>query len=277
MKNLEQLRKQIRSGRFIMSNLQQIRKQIRSGQFIQSTSGVLPGLVQGNVVILPKEQADQFVRFCELNPKPCPIIGVSKPGDVSIPILGDSLDICRDIPEYHVFEKGSLVSVMHNIESLWQDDSVTIVLGCSFSFEDALQSQGISVRNIELGLNVSMYDTNIPLIPTEYFSGNMVVSMRPFKHQQIDQVIKITAEFEKSHGAPIHIGQPQDIGIQDISKPEYGDPVPLEVNDILVFWACGVTTQRVLRQAQLPSLITHAPGKMLITDFDYENLTKRLQ
>jgi uncharacterized protein YcsI (UPF0317 family) len=259
-----------------MNDLKIIRKQIRSGEFFTNTSGVLPGLVQGNVVILPKVQADQFVEFCKLNPKPCPIIGVSEPGDFSIPALGDELDIRHDIPEYHIFEDGEFVRSNSNVEASWEDDSVAIVLGCSFSFEQALQDAGIPVRNIDLNLNVSMYDTTIPLKPTEHYSGSMVVSMRPFKHHQIDDVIEITSSFNKSHGAPIHIGDPAEIGIKNINMPEYGDAVPIEVSDILVFWGCGVTTQRVLRESKLPFLITHAPGKMLITDFDYESLTKRI-
>ena len=260
-----------------MKDLEEFRQAVRAAQFTDNTSGILPGLVQGNVVILPQLIAGQFIQFCQLNPTPCPIIGVSKPGDVMIPSLGDSLDIRHDIPEYHIFEHGEFSDSVSNIESYWQEDSVAAVFGCSFSFELALQNAGISIRNLDLGLNVSMYDTNIPLKSTEHFSGNMVVSMRPFKKSQIDQVIKITETFTKSHGAPVHIGDPEDIGIQNIHQPEYGSAVPLTDDDVLVFWGCGVTTQRVLRRAKLPLLITHAPGKMLVADYDYNGLIERIQ
>lgn len=260
-----------------MKDLKQYRNAVRTGQFTGNTSGSLPGLVQGNVVILPQIVADRFIQFCQLNPVPCPVIGVSKPGDVTIPSLGQNLDMRHDVPEYHIFEKGEFTESVSSIESYWQDDSVAAVFGCSFSFELALQKAGISIRNLDLGLNVSMYDTTIPLKSTRYFSGNMVVSMRPFKKEHIDQVIKVTESFTKSHGAPVHIGDPAEIGIQDIHQPEYGSAVPLADDDVLVFWGCGVTTQRVLRKAKLPLLITHAPGKMLVSDYDYDDLIERIQ
>lgn len=258
-----------------MNELQQFRRAVRTGEFTVNTSGVLPGLVQGNMVVLPQNSAEKFIEFCLLNPVPCPIIGVSSPGDPAIPELGNGLDIRHDLPEYHLFKEGEFFESAANIEKYWKDDSVAIVFGCSFSFELALQSAGLNIRNIDLDLNVSMYDTNISLQSTESFSGNMVVSMRPFKKSQIDEVIRITQGFTKSHGAPVHIGDPNEIGIQDINVPEYGSAVPLEDDDILVFWGCGVTTQSVLRRAKLPLVITHAPGKMLVTDYDYDDLISR--
>ncbi len=258
-----------------MNELQQFRRAVRAGEFTVNTSGILPGLVQGNMVVLPQDIAEKFIEFCLLNPIPCPIIGVSSPGDPAIPALGQSLDVRHDLPEYHLFEKGDFHDAVPNIEKFWKDDSVAIVFGCSFSFELALQNAGLNVRNIDLGLNVSMYDTTISLHATDVFSGNMVVSMRPFKASQIDEVVKITQGFTKSHGAPVHIGDPNEIGIKDINAPEYGEAVPLENDDILVFWGCGVTTQSVLRRAKLPLVITHAPGKMLVADYDYDGLISR--
>lgn len=252
--------------------LRQIREQIRSGEFTSNTSGIMPNLVQGNVVIIPKEQADKFVEFCFLNPTPCPILGVSEPGEYGIPALGDSLDIRHDIPQYHIFENGDLVATPTNIEEFWKDDFVAIILGCSFSFEDALQRKGYRIRNIEMKTNVSMYETTISTNETDDFKGNMVVTMRPFKQHEIDDVVEITRAFEKAHGAPVHIGDPNIIGIKDLNSPEYGSPVILEEDDIPVFWGCGVTTQSILKKAKLPQVITHAPGKMLITDHTYESL-----
>jgi uncharacterized protein YcsI (UPF0317 family) len=253
-------------------NLEDVRLRIRSGCFQKNTSGLMPNLVQGNLVIMPKQWADEFIEFCRLNPKPCPVIGISKPGDPLIPELGNGLDIRIDVPEYHLFREGVYDSAVSDINEYWANDSVAIVLGCSFSFEDALQSAGLPVRNIVQGTNVSMYDTNIATQATDNFSCNMVVSMRPFKKHNIDQVVKITSDFTKAHGAPVHIGDPRLIGIKDIHSPEYGSPVVLEEDDIPVFWACGVTTQAAIRSAKLPMVITHAPGKMLITDHQYKDL-----
>ncbi len=254
--------------------LKDVRSQIRSGCFKKNTSGLMPNLVQGNLVIMPKKWADEFIEFCRLNPKPCPLIGISKPGDPSIPELGNALDIRIDLPEYHLFRDGIYASAASDASEYWREDSVAIVLGCSFSFEEALQSAGLKVKNISQGTNVSMYDTNIATQATANFDCNMVVSMRPFKKHNIDQVISITSEFPMAHGAPVHIGDPQLIGIKDIHSPEYGSPVVLEDDDIPVFWACGVTTQAAIRSAKLPLVITHAPGKMLITDHLYPDLGK---
>lgn len=252
--------------------LNDVRSQIRSGCFQKNTSGLMPNLVQGNLVIMPQQWADEFIQFCRLNPKPCPLIGISEPGNPSIPELGYGLDIRIDVPEYHLFRDGVYASAASDIKAYWQDDSVAIVLGCSFSFESALQSAGLAVKNINQGTNVSMYDTNIATQATANFDCNMVVSMRPFKKHNIDQVISITNQFPKAHGAPVHIGDPQLIGISDICSPEYGSPVLLDDDDIPVFWACGVTTQAAIRSAKLPLVITHAPGKMLITDHLYTDL-----
>jgi uncharacterized protein YcsI (UPF0317 family) len=253
-------------------DLPQLRAQIRSNQFTGNTSGLMPGLVQGNIVVLPAKVAEEFLVFCHLNTIPCPVIGFSQAGDPSLPMLGSNLDIRVDVPEYCVFREGELCETVADINDYWEDDSVAIVIGCSYSFEDALMSAGYRIRNIDMGLNVSMYDTNIPTQATEHFSGNTVVSMRPFKPEDIAAVTDITSQFSKTHGAPIHLGDPAAIGILNIQQPNYGDAVPIADNEVPVFWGCGVTSQRILRDAKLPLVITHAPGKMLITDVRYEQL-----
>jgi len=256
-----------------MKDLEHIRASIRSNEYQGATSGLAPNYVQGNLVIMQDDYANEFIQYCLTNPKPCPIIGVSKIGDVGILALGDSLDIRIDVPEYHIFIDGQFVKAVNDIKDYWQDNLVSIVLGCSFSFEDALIQAGFNVRNIDMNVNVSMYETTIKTAETEHFSGNMVVTMRPFKAHQVDDVIRITERFSKAHGAPVHIGNPAEIGINDLEKPDYGALVTLEKDDIPVFWACGVTTQVAVQNAQLPFVITHAPGKMLITDKSYEELS----
>lgn len=250
----------------------QFREDIRNNSFTGNTSGLMPGLLQGNVAILPAQYAQEFLQYCELNPKPCPVIGVSQPGDPSIPNLGEDLDIRIDVPEYHVFNDGQFSESLHDIKHLWQNGSVAIIIGCSYSFEEALISAGYPIRNIDQNLNVSMYNTTIATQATEHFSGNTVVSMRPFKRKDVDAVCEITARFPKTHGAPIYIGDPQAIGIKNIHQPDYGDAVEILEDEVPVFWGCGVTSQHILRQAKLPHIITHAPGKMLITDIYYDQL-----
>jgi len=254
----------------------QLMKRIRAQQFTGNTSGLMPGLVQGNIAILPATLAAEFIEFCRLNATPCPVIGFSKPGDPSIPVLGESIDIRSDVPEYWIFEKGEHTQSTFDIKSYWKEDLVTVVIGCSYSFEEALISAGYPIRNIDDGVNVSMYDTTIPTHATQHFSGHTVVSMRPFKRQDIPKVTEITRRFPKAHGAPIHIGDPAAIGIHDIAKPDYGDAVVIAEDEVPVFWGCGVTSQRILRDAALPFVITHAPGKMLITDVNYDQLSDKL-
>ena len=243
-----------------------LRHDIRDGSFTGYTSGLVPGLVQGNVVILPKVWAEDFLLYCYLNPVSCPLISMSKPGDAMVPALVADIDIRTDIPQYNVFKDGELVEQVTDIEQYWSDDMVSFVLGCSFSFEEALLRAGLSIRNIDLDRNVSMFETNIATAPSAKFFGNTVVTMRPFKPADAIRAIQITTRLPKAHGAPIHIGMPNKIGIEDLAKPEYGDSVPVNDDEIPVFWACGVTPQVAIRNAKPPLCITHVPGKMLVTD-----------
>ena len=249
-----------------------IRAKIRNRLFTENTSGFCPGFVQGNLVILPKEYAEDFHQFCLKNPVPCPLLSVSKPGEFLMDALGDNIDIRTDVPEYCIFENGELTETVPDLSNVWRDDLVTFVLGCSFSFEDALVENGISVRNIEQQKNVSMFQTNIQAKPSKYFYGNYVVSMRPILPKELERAIKITSGFPKAHGAPLHHGSPEEIGINNIDKPDFGDYVEVKQNEIPVFWGCGVTPQLALRNAKLPFAITHVPGKMLITDKKYYEL-----
>lgn len=256
-----------------VNQAREVRMLARQGKFTGPTSGFAPGLAQGNIVILPKEWADDFLVFCQKNPVICPLLAVSAPGEPLLDTLGDDIDIRTDVPEYRVFRDGVFCDSATDIKHLWQDDMVTFVLGCSFSFEDALIRAGLSLRNIDCQANVSMYRTNIATQPSARFSGNMVVSMRPFKPADAIRAVQITTRYPKSHGAPVHLGFPEAIGISDISKPDFGDPVPLKDGEVPVFWACGVTPQLAIANAKPPIAITHAPGKMLVTDLSNEQLS----
>ncbi len=244
----------------------ELREQIRSGDITGNTSGLGAGYVQCNLAIMSQEYAADFLRFCQANPKPCPLIAVSSaPGDTSLPGVG-TMDIRTDVPSYRVFRDGVAEGDVPDIKDLWQDDFVTFALGCSFSFEEALQAAGLEVRNVTEGVNVPMYRTSIPCLPAGPFEGNMVVSMRPFKAADAIRAIQICSRFPAVHGAPVHFGDPSQIGIADISNPDFGDAVSIGDDEVPVFWACGVTPQVALESARLPIAITHSPGCMLITD-----------
>lgn len=237
----------------------------RSGK-VGVTAGVAPGYVQGNLVIVPEDLASSFHRFCQLNPKPCPIIGMSEVGDPRIPALGIDLDIRTDIPRYRVWRDGKLSEEPTDIMAHWRDDLVAFVIGCSFSFEEALIADGLKIRHIEEKRNVPMYRTNVPCASAGPFAGPLVVSMRPFKPADAIRAIQITTRFPAVHGAPVHIDKPELIGIKDIAKPDYGDAVSIQPDEMPVFWACGVTPQSVILQSRPAFAITHAPGFMLVTD-----------
>jgi uncharacterized protein YcsI (UPF0317 family) len=256
-----------------LSTGEEVRRRTRSGEFRGQTSGVAPGFVQGNLAILPAELAGDFLRFCHLNPKPCPLIGVSQPGDPRVPELGEDLDIRTDIPRYRVWRDGELIDEPHDIIKHWRDDLVSFLIGCSFSFEEALIEDGLEIRHIASGRNVPMYRTNIACKPAGPFAGPMVVSMRPFRPADAIRAVQITSRFPTVHGAPVHIGKPELIGIKDISKPDYGDAVEVRDDELPVFWGCGVTPQAVIAAARPSFAITHAPGCMLVTDVRNSSLS----
>src|SRR5262247_348524 len=242
------------------------RLMIRRGDHAGPTSGMAPGYVQANLAILPQALATDFLRFCQLNPKPCPLLAASAPGDFRLPTLGDDLDIRTDLPRYRVFRRGELVDEPADIRAHWRDDLVAFVLGCSFSFEEALVEGGIELRHITCNATVPMYRTSIATAPSGPFHGPMVVSMRPMKPADAIRAIQITTRFPAVHGAPVHIGKPELIGIADIRKPDWGDAVPVNDDEIPVFWACGVTPQSVVATVKPEFCITHYPGSMLVTD-----------
>lgn len=242
------------------------RRRIRAGELSGHTSGLAAGHVQGNVVILPQALANDFLRFCQLNPKPCPVLAVGSPGDASLPTLGADIDMRTDVPRYRVFRKGELVEEPTDIRKLWREDLVTFILGCSYSFEWALLEDGLPMHHMAAKKNVPMFRTNVPTTPAGPFHGPLVVSMRSFRPADAIRAIQITSRFPGVHGAPVHIGLPEAIGIRDTSRPDWGDSVPVPAGELPLFWACGVTPQAVVAEAKPDFCITHAPGSMLVTD-----------
>ncbi len=244
----------------------QLREQIRGGRFRGHTSGTAPGYAQGNIVILPADQAADFERYCRLNPKPCPLLAVSKPGDPMLHALGEDVDIRTDVPRYRLWRNGELMAEPDDIRALWREDLVTFVIGCSFSFEQALIDAGVPLRHVQQGRNVAMYRTNIATTPCGGFQGPLVVSMRPLAPALVSLAIEVTGRMPDVHGAPIHCGDPAAIGITDLTKPDFGDTVAILPDEVPVFWACGVTPQAAVMRSRPEFCITHAPGYMLVTD-----------
>jgi uncharacterized protein YcsI (UPF0317 family) len=241
------------------------RRIIRAGEYTGHTAGIAPEFAQGNLCILPKELAAEFAAFCQRNPKPCPVIAMGLPGDPSVPGLGD-IDIRTDLPRYRVFQHGERIDEPTDIRRYWSDDLVAFVLGCSFSFEWAMLQEGIPLQHIVRNTTVPMYRTNIDCVPAGRFTGKMVVSMRLFSPADAIRAVQITSRFPAAHGAPVHIGFPEAIGIRDLMRPDFGDPPEPETGQLPLFWACGVTPQVAIEAARPSICITHKPGAMLITD-----------
>jgi uncharacterized protein YcsI (UPF0317 family) len=244
----------------------EVRNACRLGDLTGPTPGLALGYVQANLVVLPKDWAFDFLLFCQRNPKPCPLLDVTEPGDIEAAFVARDSDLRTDLPAYRVWKNGELVEEPTDITKHWRDDLVSFVIGCSFTFENALLAAGVPVRHIEENVNVPMYRTNIPCQPAGRFYGSMVVSMRPLIPAQAVKATKICSRFPRAHGAPVHFGVSRAIGIRDITRPDFGDPVRIKEGEMPVFWACGVTPQTVLMEAKPPFAITHKPGHMFLTD-----------
>jgi len=250
----------------------EVRAAARSGALTGQTSGLAPGYAQANLVFLPQAQAAEFLLFCQRNPKPCPLLDVTSPGDPVPRRVAPDADLRTDTPRYRVWRHGELVDEPTDLLALWQPDLVGFVIGCSFTFESALLRAWVPVRHIEQGSNVPMFRTNIPCAPAGIFHGPLVVSMRPMTPADAIRAVQVTSRYPAVHGAPVHLGFPEQIGIADLQRPDYGDPVPVHAGEMPVFWACGVTPQSVLMAAKPPLAITHSPGCMFVTDFKDEQL-----
>lgn len=245
---------------------------IREGKITTPTSGICHGYAQANLVVLPKELAYDFLLFTQRNPKPCPILEVSDVGSRYLTKIAPGADIARDLPLYRIFEKGRLVLECTEVSKFWRDDLVSFLIGCSFSFESELVEAGIEIRHNTQHCNVPMFVTNIACTSAGIFHGNMVVSMRPIPYKKVVRAVTVTAKVPRVHGAPIHIGNPKEIGIEDINKPDFGDTITMHEDEVPVFWACGVTPQAVMMASKPDFCITHSPGHMLITDIKNTDL-----
>jgi len=244
----------------------EIRQAIRQARYTGGTGGLAPGYVQANLVILPQAQAYDFLVFCQRNPKPCPLIEVTDPGNPEPAGVAPGADLRTDVPRYRIYREGKLEAEVTDIVTEWREDFVAFLLGCSFTFEQALLQAGVPLRHLEENRIVPMWRTSLACRPAGIFRGPMVVSMRPVPVPLIPRAVTVTARYPMAHGTPVHIGTPAQIGIADVRKPDWGEAVTILPGEEPVFWACGVTPQAVALEARPPLVITHAPGHMFITD-----------
>lgn len=249
-----------------------VRRLIRKGEITVPTSGMCAGYAQANLAIMPRDIAYDFLLFTQRNPKPCPILEVTDAGEKYLKDIAEDCNIFTDFPKYRIYKKGELVDECTDVTKYYRDDLVSFLIGCSFSFESELIDAGIEIRHNTMGCNVPMYITNIQCKPAGMFNGPMTVSMRPIPYEQVVRAVTVSATMPRVHGAPIHIGDPSAIGIKDINKPDFGDPVIIKEGEVPVFWPCGVTPQSVLMNVKPDFVITHAPGHMLITDIKNADL-----
>lgn len=254
----------------------QVRAAIRRGEIDFPTAGMCAGYAQANLVILPPEYAADFEEYTRLNPFPCPVLEIVK-GSPLTHAMGEGASLVTDIPRYRVYENGVFTKELTDASAYWKVGYVGFLIGCSFSFEEALLAAGIPVRHIEQGCNVPMFKTSIATKKAGPFEGPMVCSMRPMTPEQAQRAYEITAAMPNVHGAPVQIGHPEAIGVADVMKPDYGDPVEIREGEIPVFWPCGVTPQAAVENAKPPIVITHAPGHMFITDIRNADLNDYLE
>lgn len=267
----------IKKGAMMLETGEQVRMQIRRGAFSKPTAGVAGGFVQANLVIVPQDVAFDFLLFCQRNPKPCPVIEVLEAGEIEAKITAPGSDIRTDVPRYRIYKAGELVEERDHLMDLWEDGWVSFLLGCSFSFEQALIQAGIDLPYIqatpENRRNVPMFNTNVATVAAGPFSGPLVVSQRWMPPAQVVKAVQVTSRFPGVHGAPVHIGDGAALGIKDPHQPDYGDPwIPENTDAVPLYWACGVTPQAVALASKIPLMITHAPGHMFVTDLRDEAL-----
>ncbi|KAI1774281.1 UPF0317 protein [Hypoxylon cercidicola] len=247
----------------------EIRALCRTGAWDRPTSGTAMDYYQANLVIVPADYAFEFMLFCHRNPKPCPLIDVTDPGDPEFKRAAPGSDVRTDLARYLVFRDGKQVDEVTDIRSIWRPDHVAFLLGCSFSADAALQKGGIEFGNIGSPYGrFGAYTSSIPCEPAGRIKGNMVVNARPVASRSVAKAVAITTRYPLAHGGPVHIGDPSAIGIDDLSKPEWGKGRTVEGDFVPVFWPCGVTPQVAAIESKIPEMITHKVAHMFVTDLN---------
>jgi uncharacterized protein YcsI (UPF0317 family) len=244
-----------------------VRAAARAGRWRRATHGLARGYLQANLAIVRERHAFDFLRFCQRNPRPCPVIDVTDPGNPEPSIAAPGSDIRTDLPGYCIYRDGQRVAQVPDIRDYWHSDSVAFLLGCSNSMDEVLLGAGMPQRHLESeDGRISVYISNIECTPAGVFHGPVVVTMRPIPEHRVADAIAISSRYPQAHGAPVHVGDPAAIGIEDLSRVDWGKYNPLSKGDVPVYWACGVTPQAIAMQARIPEMITHAAGHMFVTD-----------
>jgi uncharacterized protein YcsI (UPF0317 family) len=247
----------------------QLRQLIADGAWAKPTSGVMDDFQQANLAVVPQAFAYEFLLFCTRNPKSCPVIAVTEPGDPYVQSGGQRVDLRSMIPRYRVWEHGELTAEPLDLTQHWRDDSVAFLLGCSHTFDAPLRRAGIPVS----AAAPAVYTTTVQCRPAGRMAGPLVVSMRPVPVDKVALAVQVTARYPTGHGAPVHIGDPAYLGIKDLAKPDFGVLPDMPEGSVPVFWACGVTPQRVLPQLKAEYVFSHFPGHMLVLDEQVDQMS----
>jgi uncharacterized protein YcsI (UPF0317 family) len=250
----------------------EVRAAIRAHTFDGPTERAAPAYVQANLIVVPRDYADDLADLCARNPVPCPLVEPPLEAGAFAPRSAPDADLRTDLGRYRVWRDGELAERVRDARDLWSDDCVAFLIGCSFTFDHALAQAGLTPRHYALDRNVPMYRTRVPLAAAGRLRGTMVVSMRPYRADQIERVRDVTRPFRVAHGEPIAWGDPEPLGIADIDRPDYGDAPVWEPGDVPMFWGCGVTPQSVIVASRVPFAITHEPGYMFVTDLRHDGL-----
>jgi len=249
-----------------MNPAQEARMAMRRGEWTGPTKHKVPGFVKCNLVILPKKDSYDFLVYCIRNPKPCPLIEVTDPGDPEPRRSAPGADLRTDLPRYAIYSKGVREADRTDVVDLWEKDSVAFMIGSGMTFDDPLERAGVPKTN------TWVLNTQVETVPAGRFFGNMVVTMRLMTPAQAIIACQLTGRFPANHGAPLHIGDPAAIGA-DLEKPIVGESIA-DLPDHLtpVFWACGVTPQQVALSSKPRLMITHAPAHSFVTDLKADQI-----
>lgn len=247
-----------------MNAAQKARLAMRRGEWTGPTKHRVPGFVKCNLVVVNQAHAFDFLLFCQRNPKPCPVVEVTDPGDPEPKFSAPGADLRTDLPRYAVYRNGVREADRIDILELWNEQSVGFLIGSGMSFDGPLERAGVPRTQTWL------FETSLQTVPAGRFFGPMVVTMRLLTPPQAVIACQLTGRFVYSHGAPIHLGDPETIGVR-LDSPLVGPPLEsIPEGKIAVFWACGVTPQSAAQASKLDLMIAHAPAHSFVTDLQVD-------
>lgn len=250
-----------------LTSAEEARAAMRRGEWTTTTTYKVPGYVQCNLVVLPHADAYDFLVYCQRNQAACPVLDITDPGSPHPLRAAPHADLRTDLPRYAVYRRGVREEDVYDITNLWRDDSVGFLIGSSLTFDAALARAGVP-----LSKEVWVLNSAIETVPSGKFAGPLVVTMRWMTPAQAVIATQLTTRFPFNHGAPVHLGDPAEIGV-DLKNPIYGAPVESIPQGVMpVFWACGVTPQAAALRTRPELMITHAPGHAFITDLHADHI-----